>query len=465
MSSITTARFLGALAFACLASGAALAAPDARELAAQARSLVETREAAQAFTLLEPHEQRFAGDVDFDYWLGVAAFESDHLDRAVIAFERVLVRKPDFDSARLELARTYLRMGALDVAAQEFDRLLARAPNAQGRKLIEDYQAEIARLKRRSRFALTGFAEVGAGRDTNLSSGTQDFPGAILSSFGLPGIQPTGNSIRRADNFLAANAGGDLFYGITPEQSIFAATTLRWRGYREFDDYDYVIGDLVAGYRARAGSTDYIAALLLQSFRQDGAIVDTLGAGRVTNDRDSAGVSFEARRELDAATQVALGAQFTSYRYRANPGQDTRQVIVSAAIDRKVAWLGGSTVGMRIFAGQDEARRPLNEFTDTTASRHTYGVRFVAQTDPAERLSWVKAFAWSRRVDDDDFARATLVAKGRDDLFEAFVRASWRVTPSLALQPYAAYVYNRSNIALYTFRKAEGGLMLRYETR
>jgi hypothetical protein len=107
----------------------------------------------------------------------------------------------------------------------------------------------------------------------------------------------------------------------------------------------------------------------------------------------------------------------------------------------------------------------LNDFTDATASRLTYGARFVAQTDPAQRLSWVKAFGWSRRVDDDSFARATLVEKGRDDLLEAFVRASYRLTDTLALQPYLSWVYNRSNIALYTFHKTEGGLMLRYEIR
>jgi tetratricopeptide (TPR) repeat protein len=453
------------LAFSLLLSTAVAAADDARALAARAKSLVDAREAPQAFALLEPYEGRLAGDVDFDYWLGVAAFESGHLDRAVIAFERVLVRRPDFDSARLELARTYLRMGALDVAAQEFDRLLARAPNEQGRRVIEEYQAQIARLKRRQRFSLTGFVEAGGGRDTNLSSSTQDFPGAILSSFGLPGIQPTGNSIRREDNFAAVNAGADAFYAFTPERAVFAAATARWRGYRQFDDYDYVIADLVTGMRVRAGLTDYVASLLLQSFRQDGAVVDTLGAERITNDRDAGGVNFEARRELDASTQLALGAQFTAYRYRSNPGQDTRQVVVSAAIDRKVDWYGGTTLGLRVFAGHDDARRTLNDFTDATASRLTYGARFVAQTDPSQRLSWVKAFGWSRRVDDDSFARATLVEKGRDDLLEAFVRASYRINDTLALQPYLSWVYNRSNIALYTFHKTEGGLMLRYEIR
>jgi tetratricopeptide (TPR) repeat protein len=453
------------LALSLLLSTAVAAADDARTLAARAKSLVEARAGSQAFALLEPHEARLAGDVEFDYWLGVAAFESDHLDRAVIAFERVLVRRPDFDSARLELARTYLRMGALDVAGQEFDRLLARAPNEQGRRVIEEYQARIARLKRRQRFSLTGFVEAGGGRDTNLSSSTQDFPGAILSSFGLPGIQPTGNSIRREDNFAALNAGTDAFYAFTPERAVFAAATARWRGYRRFDDYDYAIADLVAGMRVRSGITDYVGSLLLQSFRQDGAPVDTLGAERLTNDRDAGGVNFEARRELDATTQVALGAQFTAYRYRSNPGQDTRQVVVSAAIDRKVDAYGGATLGLRVFAGHDDARRTLNAFTDATASRLTYGARFVAQTDPAQRLSWVKAFGWSRRVDDDSFARATLVEKGRDDLLEAFVRATWRLNDTLALQPYLSWVYNRSNIALYTFHKTEGGLMLRYEIR
>ena len=128
-------------------------------------------------------------------------------------------------------------------------------------------------------------------------------------------------------------------------------------------------------------------------------------------------------------------------------------------------WPVDSTVGVRVFFAQDEARGPLNPFTDTTASRHAHGARIFAQTDPGRRLSWQAAFGWSRRIDDDAFARATLVATGRDDLFEAFVRASYRLTSTLSLQPYASYLYNKSNIDLYTFRKAEGGLMLRYELK
>ena len=95
-------RFVLAMLAACAFAGAALAAEDeARTLAARAKALVEAKDPGGAFRVLEPHEERLGGDVEFDYWLGVAAFESNRLDRAVIAFERVLVRDPLFDSAQI----------------------------------------------------------------------------------------------------------------------------------------------------------------------------------------------------------------------------------------------------------------------------------------------------------------------------------------------------------------------------
>jgi tetratricopeptide (TPR) repeat protein len=430
---------------------------------ARAKALVEQKDSRAAYELLSPLESRYAGNIEFDYWLGAAALDSGHLERAVIAFERVLVTNPDFDSARLELGRAYLRMGALDLAEQEFTRLLA--PNDTGRALLNDYLAEIRRIKDRQRYAVSGFVEVGGGRDSNLSSSTRDFPGAILASFGLPGIEPTGNSIRRADNYLAANAGVDVLYRLREDRAIFAVADLRWRGYRSFGEYDYVLGDAAAGYRARVGELTYSAVAFLQSFRQDGAFVDTISSARITNDRDSFGMSFEVHRALNASTDVALGTQLAAYRYRTNPGQDTRQVTMSLALENRPEWWRDASLSARIFYGYDDARRPLNDFTDTTASRHTFGLRVIGQTDPRAAVSWQTALGWSRRIDDDNFARATLVPTGRDDLFEVFVKGSWRMGEAWSLQPYAIYVYNRSNIDLYTFRKAEGGVMLRRDFR
>ena len=53
-------------------------------------------------------------------------------------------------------------------------------------------------------------------------------------------------------------------------------------------------------------------------------------------------------------------------------------------------------------------------------------------------------------------------------LFDWIDRAeagNWRIGEAWSLQPYAIYFYNRSNIDLYTFHKAEGGVMLRRDFR
>ena len=454
------------LALAVTLSGIALGADDARALASEAKALVEAKQPARAFALLEPHEERLGGDIEFDYWLGVAALESSRLDRAVIAFERALVRDPLFDSARLELARTYMRMGALDLAAQEFERLQARSPTPEGKKVLDDYVAEIARLKQRQRYGFGGFIEAGPGRDTNISSSTSDFANSILGAFGISGIVPTGNSLRRADNFVAVNGGADAYYRLAEDRTLYAAANVRWRGYQDFTDYDYILGDFIGGYRVRAGNFDYNAALLLQAYRQEGALVETLDAVRLTNDRNAGGVNLEVRRDLDATTSIAIGVQWMAFRYPTNHGQDTNQLIVSFALDERPSWLPtGTNLGARFFFAQDEAREPLNPFTTTTASRHSYGARLFAQTDPGQRLSWQGALGWTLRIDDDPYARASLIPTGRDNLYEVLVRASYRLVPNLYLQPYAGYAYNKSNIELYSFRKGDGGVMLRWEFR
>src|SRR5258708_40035339 len=81
------------------------AAEDSRSLAQEAKALVERHEAAQAFRLLEPYEDKLGGDVEFDYWFGVAALESDRLDRPAIAFPRGPVRRPAFDRPPPQRAR------------------------------------------------------------------------------------------------------------------------------------------------------------------------------------------------------------------------------------------------------------------------------------------------------------------------------------------------------------------------
>ena len=47
------------------------------------------------YTLLAPYEDEMAGNVDYDYLLGIAALDSGQPDKASLALERVLAVNPN----------------------------------------------------------------------------------------------------------------------------------------------------------------------------------------------------------------------------------------------------------------------------------------------------------------------------------------------------------------------------------
>jgi len=430
---------------------------------AEAKSLIEQQRAAAGFAKLAPLESKRAGESAFDYWLGVAAFESGRLERAAIAFERALVVDPEFDSARMELGRTYLRMGSLDLAEQEFRRLLPRTPRAEGKQLLESYLGEIARLKAKQKFASSSFIELGVGHDTNLSSTTGSFSDAIRTSFGLTGILPSGNSIKRSDNFGAFNTGGDLVWRYREDRTLFATAGARLRSYKDFSDFQYGLVDVTVGHEVRYGTNTLSYVVFGQAFRQDGAFVDTIANTRITNDRNSGGATIDWRTEIASNAQLTLGMQGSVYRYRSNPTQDTDQATLNATLSFQPEAFYGSTFGVGVFGGRDRAKRPLIAGTSTDVSRRNLGIRLFAQTDIRNPVSATAALGFSQRRDDASFARATLVDYGRDRLLDASLRLTWRFADRWAAVPYVAYVRNQSNIALYNFSKSEGGVMIRFD--
>ncbi len=462
---IALSSVLGGTVAYAQATAPAAAAPALDPAVAEAKKLIEQKKAAEAFQKLSALEGARAGEPAFDYWLAVAAFEAGRLERAAIALERALMVDPDFDSARMELGRTYLRMGSLDLAEQEFRRLLPRTQNAEGKQMIDAYLAEIARLKDRQKFAKSGFIEVGAGHDTNLSSTTGSFSDAIRASFGLSGILPSGNSIKRSDNFGAVNGGGEFVWRYREDRTFFATASARLRSYKDYKDFNYGLVDVAVGHEVRYGTKALSYVAFGQMFRQDGAFVDTIANTKIANDRNSGGASIDWRTEIASNAQLTLGAQGSVYRYRSNPTQDTDQGTVSATITMQPEALYGSTLGVSAFGGKDRAKRPLIANTSTDVSRRNLGVRFFAQTDQRNPLSATASIGYSQRRDDSSFARATLVEFGRDKLLDANLRLTWRIADAFSVIPYAAYVRNQSNISLYNFNKTEGGIMIRFDVQ
>ena len=109
-----------------------------------ADALIKDGKPADAYALLEPLEFDRAGEVRFDYLLGIAALDSGKPDKATLAFERVLAVDPNFAGARLDMARAYYQLGDMPRAKTEFETVLKLNPPEAARATIQNYLGAIA---------------------------------------------------------------------------------------------------------------------------------------------------------------------------------------------------------------------------------------------------------------------------------------------------------------------------------
>ena len=449
---------------AVLAAACTFAAAD--EIS-DARDLVKQGNAERAFQVLEPLERTRAGEVDFDYLLGVAAYDTGRYDRAVVAFERALLASPGFFSARFDLARAYFALGADDLAKQEFERLLKANPTPEGVRAINDHLEAIERRRKGPQKRWKGYIEGGAGYDNNLSSTTPDFTNAIGGAFGIPGVVPTGNSILRSAPFWALGGGVAGGIPLGNDFEAIGAIDLKGRSYTRYDEFDYQLADAQLGVLWGRDATSVQVTAVGQAFRQDGDAPAPAVGDRPLNDRNAAGINVEARHGFGGGWEGFAIAQWMRLRYPSNATQDTDQVYGTAGVLRPTrgAWPG--LILASVFYSKDRAEheQSADPQTGTPAldvGRTTAGIRGYVQRDFANHAYAFLYVGFSVRKDDGAYARATTIEYGRDKLWEVTLGGAipWR---NWSLRPGVTFLHNDSNIDLYSFRRTEASLMLRYE--
>jgi outer membrane protein len=439
-----------------LISGAALA----QNQVAEAQQLIKENKAAQAYALLEPLEPEQAGNPEFDYWFGVAALDSGKFERAAVAFERVLIQNPNFASARLDLARTYFAMHSDDLAKQEFERVLEQEPNAAGRAVVAKYLEAIEERKKGKRFLGAGYLEAGFGRDDNISSVTNDFTGSILSSYNIPFVLPTGNSIKRRDNYSTVAGGGEASYKLGEDWSLFGGLDGRGRRYREFSQFNIAQWDARLGTALQQGADTFRLSVQGQRYRQDGDAPVSLDQTQPTSDRNSNGLGIEWRRNLGAA-DFSLSAQFNRLRYPTNQTQDTDQTLVSASYIREWEMPGKPVLFANIYGSKDDAVRPLNEGFDTDVGRTVFGARVFGQYSFNSSVDTFALLGASRRKDDSPFARSTVIEEGRDTTYDFTLGLILHLGGDWSVRAQATHTRNTSTIPLYEYRRTDASVVVR----
>ena len=432
---------------------AAVALPVAAQQADldRAKDLIGAGNAKQAFELLSPQQDRYAGMPEFDYLLGVAALDSGRLEDAIIAFERVLAVLPNHAGAQMDLARAYYAAGSFDLAEAAFVRLRGSNPPAAAQEAINRYLDAIQARRRQTQPGWTAFGELGLGWDSNITGVPVDFGAAAQQSFNLVGIQATGNSVKRSASFAQAAAGGEYSRPLTRGWSLFAGGELRGRGYRRESDFNSFSDELHAGAALNRGTDQWRTSASFLDFHQEGAAP---GDPKPTNDRRMGGAGVDWRRATDPKTQLGAALQVNAVRFPENRIEDFDQVFASLSWLHSFERAGVPMLYLTAFASDDRAR---NKFADgvTTKSKYLAGVRSYAQYSITPKLELYNALALINRRDKDAFARSTVVEKGRDNYGEFTLGLHWQFRDRCGLRLQWAYSTNRSNIDIYDFNRHE----------
>lgn len=445
-------------ATAAAPGGAAQSDAALATLLRQADQLIRGGRPAEAYSLLEPKEMDYSGETAFDYMLGIAALDIGKPDRATIAFERVLVANPNFTGARIDLGRAYFAMGSDDLARHELQIVLAQNPPQAARAVVDKYLAAIAERRLARLQQVSAYLETSLSTDSNITAVTADFANGVQSTYGIPGVTPTGSSVLRTGVAEGLAAGISIVRLLDEEYGIsaFAGADLRQKIYNIAAMNSSNV-DLRGGASIASGDDVYRLVAGYGQFRQTG-----LTPG-INGDRHAPAWGLEWARKLGENDLLTVTGQLSKPRYATQETQDTDQTSLGASLLHVFSGSKAPLIFLSLNRSVDRALRPLASGSDV--SRTTTAIRAHFQVTPVASADLFVAGGLSLRQDDTANGRSALdpPVYGRDLGKDLALGCNWRPWPRWTARGQVATFRNDSNLALYQYRRTETTVSLRYE--
>jgi hypothetical protein len=451
-------RALGPILAACLAATAPATASaateplatvqlsgvpdDARLTLGEAQRLLGQGDAAGAYALLAPREADWAGAPLYDYLLGVAALELGRVDEALFSLARVVATAPDFDGARMELARAQFEAQDLAAARAQFSYLAGRAPPAPTAAVISRYLAAIDSRVGARGSDWNAFAEAGGGYDSNANASTADqqFLGFDLNLRNIEADSAFGT--------LAAGLGHQAGFG--NGLATASGARLDWRANPDARFVDQLTASGSSSlfwtrdaWRASAGVSGYYG--WLDGSPQEAYAGLTLGLARLFGDR----------------WELAARAQGGPVRFQQDALEvlDVDRYLGSLTLTRYGIGSAGGRVGLALIAGRDEARP-----ADSPFSNERLGARLSTAFPVSNSGSLYVEAGWLRaRYDSNPGFFGNAFGRRDDDQWSAlavYERANWPAA-DWSLAPRLRYTRNGSSVPLYDYDRWEAAVTLR----
>lgn len=441
---------------------------EARErLIGDADALLKAGKPGDAYALLEPSEFDRAGEVRFDYLLGIAALDSGKPDKATLVFERVLAVDPGFAGARLDMARAYYQLGDMARAKTEFDIVMGQNPPAGAKATIRKYLDAIAAAEHLKQMRITGYVEGVTGHDSNVNTGTGSSIAVSSLSPGLAALITglTGNPnpqilpSRRADSYYGLNAGAQITRSLTDNWLIYAGADARQRGNMAQTPYDST------SVEGRVGAMYFEAKNVWK-------LSLTTGQSYMANSmrRDSVGANAEWQHNFSAENQMNGFVQYGRNRAAGfpstAPGTDARTTGNTDVMIAGAGWLHQMASGRQLvfasaYTGRELDAVPVTVIQPPDGKKRFDGMRVGIQSVLADQADGFASLGWQHAV----YSRpnAFIVNNGvrNEYQYDATVGANWHLDNLWTVKPQLTVYSKRSNLAIYSYDRTDVSLTLR----
>jgi len=408
---------------------------SARQLIIRAEDLLAAGDSSGAYVLLQPHEAALAGNILFDYLLGVAALDTGRVGEAIFSLRRALAVEPGFSGARMELARAYFESGNPELARPLFTQLLGENPPAAVAGVIRQYLQAIDQRSaaRQSRFV--PYIDLFAGYDTNANGSTSDqqFLGFTLSP----------DNVKTESGFAEIAAGFDWFI---PRNPRFGWVFNGRAGHRTNPDASFVDATIISGL----GGFSWQRSAWFGRAALDGY----WGARNGDPNESYAGLDALFGRRLADRWDATLSLRGGAQRYDDSIDvMDVNRFLYSLGITHRFA--SRAQFSAQLTGGIDDETNDGSPYGNSKIGGR------LSLTAPVGESAWLFASLGSLRSDYDGLFFGT---SREDTQLMSVLQIEFRdvLTRGLTVIPRVRYVDNDSDVDLYSYDRTEMGVVIRW---
>lgn len=448
----------------------------------QAQVLVQSGKFKEAYELLQPLEFELAGNLQYDYLLGVSAVNAGKPDRATIALERIVATNPDYGDAQQWLAIAYFQSGDMERAKREFNVVLSKNPSPQVKNTASQYLAAIRQQEEAKELAekkahqpyLVGMVELGVGRDGNiLPAPPNDYSMAYQATTGsvptAATFVPTG--ISESYRQLNGNVEGRIpFAGAGTYGYVIADSSNR--AYQSSSMMNSHTNLVKGGVNLVSGKHTYRFDISRRSYRQEGAYASQ---GSTSNNTQNS-FSGDARFTLGERDYLGVNVQYNMPRFTTIPTQNTNQTVLGTNYTHVFPNKGSPMVYFALNHTRDRAQISSDQYLfdgtayvfpaiKTDVSRNTNAFIAYTQYTFVESADVTAMWMGSRRIDTTPYARSGVLelANGKDLMHVTMLGMNWRPAKNWVVHPQWMRIRNASNIPLYSYQKNEISISVKRE--